>query len=107
MEKESYKSKLITVQRLISSKVAKADRTVSHEAFCILTGMTPIEIKIEEAVQIYYTTRGNINDKIHFERDTSVRKWQHPADAFIRVLKEEEDEDQYRYSRTEVSQKEE
>ena len=91
MEKESYKSKLIRVQRLINIKIAKVYRTVSHEALCILTGMTPIDIKIEEAVQIYYTTRGNINDKIHFERDTSVRKWQHPADAFIRVLKEDKD----------------
>ena len=66
--------------------------------------MTPIEIKIEEAVQIYYTTRRNINDKIHFERGTNVRKWQLPADAFIRVLKEEEDKDPIQ---TEVSQKEE
>jgi len=29
--------------------------------------------------------------KTHFERDTGVRKWQHPADAIIRVLKEEEE----------------
>ena len=104
MEKESYKSKLIRVQRLINIVMAKAYRTVSHKALCILTGMTPIEIKIEEAVQIYYATRGNINDKTHFERDTSVRKWQQPADAFIRVLKEEEDKDPIQ---TEVSQKEE
>ena len=75
MEKESYKSKLIRVQILINIKMAKAYRTVSHEFLCILTGMIPIEVKIEEAVQIYYTTRGNINEKIHFERDTSVRKW--------------------------------
>ena len=45
MEKESYKSKLIRVQRLVNIKMAKAYRTVSHEALCILTGMTPIEIK--------------------------------------------------------------
>jgi len=63
MEKESYKSKLIRVQRLINIKVAKAYRTVSHKALYILTGMTPIEIKIEEAAQLYYATRGNINDK--------------------------------------------
>jgi len=93
MEKERYKSKLISVKRLINIKMAKAHRTVSHEARCILTGMTPIEIKIEEAVQIFYTTRGNINDKIHFEMYMRVRKWQEPADAFIRVFKEEEDKD--------------
>jgi hypothetical protein len=51
--KESYKAKLIRVKRLINIKIAKAYRTVSHEALCILTGMTPINIKIEEASQLY------------------------------------------------------
>ena len=51
LRKESYKMKLIRVQRLINIKMAKAYRTVSHEALCILTGVTPIEIKIEEAAQ--------------------------------------------------------
>jgi len=37
--------------------------------------------------------QGNIKDKIRFERDTSIRKWQQLAIAFIRVLKEEEDKD--------------
>ena len=91
MGKESYKSKLIRVQRLINIKTAKAYRTVSHEALCTFTGMTPIEIKIEEVAQIYYATRGNTKDKTHFERGTGVRKWQHPADVIIRVLKEEEE----------------
>ena len=53
--------------------------------------MTPIEIKIEEAAQLYYATKGNIKGKTHLERDTGVRKWQHPVDAIIRVLKEEEE----------------
>jgi len=91
MGKESYKSKLIKVQTLLNIKMAKAYRTVSHEALCILTGMTPIEIKIEEAAQLCYATRGNTNDKTQFERDAGVRKWQNPADAIIRVLKEEEE----------------
>jgi len=41
--------------------MAKAYRTVSHEALCVLTGMTPIEIKIEEAAQLYHAIRGNRN----------------------------------------------
>jgi len=44
MRLERYKSKLIRVQRLINIKIAKAYRTVSNEALCILTGMTPIAI---------------------------------------------------------------
>jgi hypothetical protein len=61
MRKESYKIRLIRVQRLINIKMAKAYRTVSHEALCVLTGMTPIEIKIEEAAQLYHAIRGNRN----------------------------------------------
>jgi len=91
MRKENYKSELIRVQRLINIKMSKAYRTVPHEALCILMGMTPIELKIEEAVRLYYSTRGNTNDKTNFERDMGVRKWQHPADSIIRVLKEEEE----------------
>ena len=30
-------------------KIAKAHRTTSNEALCTLTGVTPIEIKAEEA----------------------------------------------------------
>jgi len=91
MRKESYKSELIRVQRLINIKMSKAYRTVSHEALCILTGMTPIELKIEEAARLYYCTRGNTNDRTNFVGDTGVRKWQHLVDATIRLLKEEEE----------------
>jgi hypothetical protein len=40
MEKEKYKNKLTRVQRLINIKMAKAYRTVSNEALCVVTGMT-------------------------------------------------------------------
>ena len=43
--KASHKAKLIRVQRLINIKVAKAYQTVSNEALCIITGLTPITIK--------------------------------------------------------------
>jgi len=51
MEKGSYKSKLVRVQRLINIKIAKAYRTVSNEDLCILRGLTLIAIKIEETAQ--------------------------------------------------------
>ena len=89
MKKENYKSELIRVQRLINIKMSQVYRTVSHEALCILTGMTPIDLKIEEAARLYYSARGNTNDRTNFDRDTGVRKWQHEADVIIRVLKEE------------------
>jgi RNA binding protein fox-1 len=43
--KASYKSKLIRVQRLINIRIAKSYRTVSNEALCILTGLTPKPLK--------------------------------------------------------------
>jgi len=35
-----YKDKLVRIQRLINIKIAKAYRTVSKEALCIITGLT-------------------------------------------------------------------
>jgi hypothetical protein len=45
IDKASYKSKLVRVQRLINIKIANACRTVSNDALCILTGLTPNAIK--------------------------------------------------------------
>ena len=48
IDKASYKSKLVRVQRLINIKIAKAYRAMSNDALCILTGLTPIAIKIRK-----------------------------------------------------------
>jgi hypothetical protein len=53
IDKVSYKSKFVRVQRLINIKIAEAYRTVSHEAICVFTGMMPIDLKIEQAARIY------------------------------------------------------
>jgi hypothetical protein len=45
--------KYIRVQRLMNICTAKAYRKTSSEALCIMTGMTPIIIKTEEAVKHY------------------------------------------------------
>jgi len=58
MNKESNKARLLRVQRLINIKMAKAYRTVSHEALCVVTGMIPIDIKIEETARLYQITKG-------------------------------------------------
>jgi len=47
LKRHCYKAKLIRIQRLINLKMAKAYRTVSNEALCIINGITPINIKIE------------------------------------------------------------
>jgi hypothetical protein len=47
------------VQRLMNIKMAKAYRTTSYEALCLLTGMTPILSELENQTKIYHNTRGN------------------------------------------------
>ena len=49
---------------------------MSNEALCVITGLIPINIKIDEAV-IYYEyikCYGNL-----FDRELQVKYWNHPA----------------------------
>jgi hypothetical protein len=55
VEKASQRKKLINVQRLINIKIAKTYRTVSNDALCIITGLTPVHIKIQEMAELYRT----------------------------------------------------
>ena len=73
------------MQRLINIKVAKGYRTVSKEALCIITGPTPIAIKIQETSQLYQLTKSNRGDEVLFDRIIGVKDWQHPAET-ITVL---------------------
>ena len=68
-EKEKFKNKVTRVQRLINIKIAKAYRAVSKEALCVVTGMTPIHIKIEEAAELYLHTRSSMKDKEQFDNN--------------------------------------
>jgi hypothetical protein len=61
--------------------VAEAYRTVSNEAVSILTGLTPIVIKIQETSQFYQLTKGNRDEEVLFDRDMGVKYWQHPAET--------------------------
>jgi len=91
MRKENCKARLLRVQSLINIQMAKAYRTVSNEALCVLTGMMPIDMKIEEAAQLYQLTKGTANDKTQFDKDMEVRYWQHPAEASICSTDEKEE----------------
>jgi hypothetical protein len=84
MEKGKYKNKIIRVQRLINIKMAKAYRTVSNDALCVITGMTPINIKIEEAAELYHQISGYMKDNEQFDNKKEARFWQHSAEAIIR-----------------------
>jgi len=84
----SNKLKLIRVQRLINIKTAKAYRTVSNEALCALTGLTPITIKIQEASQYYHIIRGQGKENTEVETRMGTQYWLHPAET-IGFLSEE------------------
>jgi hypothetical protein len=89
MELECYKAKPIRVQKPINIKIAKAYRTVSNEALCILTEMTPIAIKIEEAAQIYQHTRSNTKgEEAHVDSHMEIKHWQHPAEIITIILED-------------------
>jgi hypothetical protein len=83
--------KYIRVQRLINIRIAKAYRTVSNEALCVLTGLIPIDIKIAEASQFYHFTKGNKKEEALVDCDMEVKYWQHPAGT-IKFLTENNEE---------------
>ena len=60
-------------------KIAKAYRTVSNEALCLITGLTPVYIKIEETAHLYQLTRGSRRVEVRFDQDMEVKHWLHPA----------------------------
>ena len=68
------------MQRLINIKIARAYRTTSNEALCVLTGMTPIHIGLESQTIIYYNTRGNEKSE-QYDAPEHYSPWNHPADA--------------------------
>jgi hypothetical protein len=77
LKRKQYATKLKRAQRLINIKIATAYRTTSHEALCVLTGITPILIELRKC---YYITRGNAHNGLH-DAPKYYRKWSHPAEA--------------------------
>jgi ribonuclease HI len=71
------------VQRLINIEIAKAYRTVSNDALCIITGLTPIHIKTKETAELYIIVRGNRHKNLQIDHDELTQQWLHPADRII------------------------
>jgi hypothetical protein len=92
IKKASYKQKIIRVQRLINIRIAKAYCSVSNVALCMITGPTPIDIKIEEVATLFQITKGRTKGDLPFDLDTRVKHWLHPAFS-ISLLKEGNDDD--------------
>ena len=71
-----YKAKLNRIQKLINLRIAKAYRTVSNEALCVINGITPIHIKIEAIGRLYEITQGI---GTQYDEDMEPEIWTHPA----------------------------
>jgi len=61
--------------------MAKAYRTTSSAALCILTGMTYINIKLEEVVKRYNINKRTGNHTFELHSDVELKHWLHTADA--------------------------
>jgi hypothetical protein len=61
--------------------MAKAFRTTSRKALCILTGMTPIIIKTEGAVKQYNIRKWKGRQTHLIDSEVELKNWPHPADA--------------------------
>jgi len=70
--------------------LGKAYRTLSNEAICVVTGMMPIDIKIE-ALQLHQQTKDMANKNTNFDKDMEARNWKNPAEASIGNTDENEE----------------
>ena len=61
---------------MVNIKIAKAFRTLSYEASCVLAGVRPTRLVIEEKVRTYKATHNNIE----YDAPLEVRYWPHPAE---------------------------
>jgi hypothetical protein len=77
----------IRVQRLINLRIAKAYRTVSNEALCVITGLIPINIKTEESAKYYEIIKGFEHQ---LNQAMEVKHWTHPANS-IKITERQED----------------
>jgi ribonuclease HI len=57
----------------------------------VLTGLTPITIKIDEVAKFYHLTKGNKNKKEQVENNMEVKQWQHSADTVTRMIEDIEE----------------
>jgi ribonuclease HI len=79
------------VQKLINIKIAKAYRTVSNYALCIIAGSTPNHVKIKDTSELYEIVRVNRNKNLPINQDKLPKQWVHPAARIITTDSETDD----------------
>ena len=83
LQKQNSLTKLQRVQRMMNIRIAKAHRTLSFEASCVVAGVKPIGVSIEEFVKIYEATHKSEEDTEDFDKPLQLMHWPHPADRII------------------------
>jgi len=86
LNKSCYKAKINRIQRHINLRIARSYHTVSKEALCVINGITPIHIKIDEIGRVYEITQGI---GTQYDRDMELENWIHPA-THIKTIEGEE-----------------
>jgi hypothetical protein len=71
--------KLQGTQRLINIKIAKAYRTISFEASCLMAGVQPIGTEIEGETCLYKRKHSTGKDEYEWDKPLPVKEWPHPA----------------------------
>ena len=80
IRKRKNLTKFKRIHRMMNIKMGKAYRTVSYDASCIIAGVQPIEIKIEEIVGVYIATKV---DNLQYDAPMEIKFWRHPAEVVI------------------------
>ena len=80
LRKEKNIRKYQRTQRLINNKIAKAYRTLSYEASCIVAGVEPIKIIVEEKTNIYKAKHGLLREPVEYDKPVDLAQWIHPAE---------------------------
>ena len=71
--------KLQIVQKLINITILKAYRTVAFETSCVLAGVPPIGIAIEECARLYKIMHNTERREFECEQPQPVKEWPRPA----------------------------
>jgi len=72
MERNCNRTPYSRVQRLVNIKIAKVYRTTSNAALCIITGNAPVDLKTEEAANIYRITKDRQNKLLDHEETIKI-----------------------------------
>lgn len=89
IKNQQNRGKLQRVQRLCNIKIAKAYRTVSYDASCIIAGIQPIDLTIAGKVNLYDAMHGGRQ----YDAPLEPSNWTHPAEKVH--IKETEETTEY------------